>query len=139
VLANTVQSRKRINHRLVAGEINTCYTRHASKLTLSLLVLWHFANHSHNAVALNDFAFVANLFNTRSNFHILFFRFVRLRYQSHAERATTSRASRKRFGATKSYTQLVKFRAPFRGNESSPKSEFFQRDLSGRGKRCGPW
>jgi len=125
VLANTVQSRKRINHRLVAGEINTCYTRHASKLTLSLLVLWHFANHSHNAVALNDFALVANLFNTRSNFHILFFRLVRLRYRSHAERATNSHAARKRSGATKSYTQSVKILAPFRSIESSGMAKNF--------------
>jgi hypothetical protein len=31
------------------------------------------ANHAHNSVALNDLALIADLFNTCSNFHDLFF------------------------------------------------------------------
>ena len=36
-------------------------------------MLWDTANHAHNTVALNDLAFVADLFYTCSNFHDLFF------------------------------------------------------------------
>ena len=36
-------------------------------------MLWDTANHPHNTVALNDLAFVADLFYTCSYFHDLFF------------------------------------------------------------------
>jgi hypothetical protein len=61
-------------------------------------MLGNHANHPHNTVALNDLAFVADLLNTCSNFHDLFFliepsvptsgipQVYRLETKAHAER-----------------------------------------------------
>jgi hypothetical protein len=46
-----------------------CPRRYAN-LPLPLLVLGVLANHHHLAFAADDFAFIANLFDRRTNFHI---------------------------------------------------------------------
>src|SRR5690349_9250524 len=56
---------------LVARKIHACNTCHKPSLSLTLLVLGILADHPHHALAANDLALVANLFDRCPYFHFL--------------------------------------------------------------------
>ena len=78
--ADTVDIGKTDFNSLLIRNFNTSYTCHSGNtppfsncaLTLFLLVLGVFANYHNMAFSLDNFAFIANLFNGRFNFHVYY-------------------------------------------------------------------
>ncbi len=66
-LTDAINVRQSDADTLVTGKINTSNTSHG--LTLPLLVLGVFANHANYALALDNFAFVADPLYGRTNLH----------------------------------------------------------------------